>query len=53
MIQKLKQEDEGSNNKDRHSRYWAVYDGVLHRVTEAGDAREGYDSARPFVPEPL
>ena len=53
MIQKLKQEDEGSNNKDRHSRYWAVYDGVLHRVTDAGDAREGYDSARPFVPEPL
>ena len=29
MIQKLEQEDEGSNNKGRHSRYWAVYDGVF------------------------
>ena len=28
-------------------------DGVLHRVTEASDAREWYDSARPFVPESL
>ena len=36
MIQKLKQEDEGSNDKGRHSRYWAVYDGVLRRVWRLG-----------------
>jgi hypothetical protein len=52
MIRDLEQEAGGSG-KDRSSRYWAVFDGVLHRVTEASDAREGYDSARPFVPETL
>ena len=49
MIRDLEQETGGSG-KDRSSRYWAVFDGVLHRVTEASDARGGYDSARPFVP---
>ena len=49
MICDLEQEAGGSG-KDHISRYWAVFDGVLHRATEAGDARKGYDPARPFVP---
>ena len=53
MAEKLASEQSGPTCKDRHSRYWAVFDGILHRVTEASDAREGYDSARPFVPESL
>ena len=53
MAEKLASEQSNPKCKDRHSRYWAVFDGILHRVTEASDAREGYDSARPFVPESL
>ena len=53
MAEKLASEQGNPKCKDRHSRYWAVFDGILHRVTEASDAREGYDSARPFVPESL
>lgn len=45
--------DGESEGKGQSARHWAVFDGVLHRTTEAADASEGYDSARPFVPESL
>ena len=32
---------------------FALLGGVLYRITEAGDPKEGYDSARVYIPESL
>ena len=53
MVKRLQDHDDKSEGKGQSARHWAVFDGVLHRTTEAADASEGYDSARPFVPESL
>ena len=53
MVKQLQGPDGKAGSKGQQTRHWAVFDGVLHRTTEAADANEGYDSARPFVPESL
>ena len=40
-------------SKQGKSAKFALFDGVLYRVTEASDPKEGYDSARVVVPESL
>ena len=52
LITELKRFEEGQTLSRRAAKF-AMLEGVLYRITEASDPKEGYDSARVYVPESL
>ena len=53
LMDRLSRLEAGDTIRDERAKKFAMLDGVLHRVTEADDPREGYDSVRIYVPPSL
>ena len=52
LLTQLQGKQPGEVTSTRANKF-TVLNGILYRVTEADDPREGYDSARPYIPPKL